>query len=36
MLLTLVALSAILIVVPSLYEAFATQVFDVIRDHFLR
>lgn len=36
MLLTLVALSAILIVVPSLYEAFAAQVFDAIRDHFLR
>ena len=36
MLLTLVALSAILIVVPSLYAAFASQVFDVIRDHFLR
>jgi flagellar biosynthetic protein FliR len=36
MLLTLVALSAILIVVPSLYESFASQVFDVIRDHFLR
>ncbi len=36
MLLTLVALSAILIVVPSLYGAFSAQVLDVIRDHFLR
>ena len=36
MMLTLVALSSILIVVPSLYEAFATQVFDAIRDLFLR
>jgi flagellar biosynthesis protein FliR len=36
MLITLVALSAILIVAPSLYEAFAAQVFNVIREHFLR
>ncbi|HTP88032.1 MAG TPA: flagellar biosynthetic protein FliR [Bryobacteraceae bacterium] len=36
MLLTLVALSAILIVVPSLYESFAAQVFNVIREFFLR
>jgi len=36
MMLTLVALAAILIVVPSLYEAFAGQVFDAIRAQFLR
>jgi len=36
MMLTLVALAAILVVVPSLYEAFAGQVFNAIRDQFLR